>query len=556
MSRSVKRAISSDSSPSPTVDGGPLMIVQCENCETRFHVADARIPAKGARVRCSRCHHRFHITPSSSAPPAQPVGPPQGSARAPVRGGERRGRRRARQPRVPVRQAEDSVPPRARKATAQVETRGRTTSPPRSRRRSLPRSPRRSCPRHPPSWRRSACRERRADRPGDARRGSAAARVDALRDRRVAGRRRVRRHRRQNLRRWGAPLRAERAGNLAARRPRHARRGPRRGRGQLVRRLGSALHAGTARARLLPGSSPRRGCTSAPVSLVGSSTGGTDTVFDQPDLPPASGASSAPARRSRRRPRGRRSDGSDPARRGGDRRARCCSALRRGCSGCSATRCRPTPRRPDRRLGRRGPRDLPRPRRDGRAGADRARKPFPGGRRAAAAGLAATARLRGLSLAESDHTWLERIDDAEVAPEKLSPRLTAAGGEIGALGQQVTGFTAVLHGSALGRATRRGHPARAFDAARRYRDREFAGADHAGPRSGSADRDRGARLRPRCRRLRARPTSCPRRRLPRSSGRYSRFFSASSLAGVTSIAVGSFSAPRKFLMPSPRPFPI
>jgi predicted Zn finger-like uncharacterized protein len=41
------------------------MIVQCENCETRFHVADARIPEKGARVRCSRCHHRFHITPSS-----------------------------------------------------------------------------------------------------------------------------------------------------------------------------------------------------------------------------------------------------------------------------------------------------------------------------------------------------------------------------------------------------------------------------------------------------------------------------------------------------------
>ena len=47
------------------------MIVQCENCETRFHVADARIPEKGARVRCSRCHHRFHITPSSAAPEAK-----------------------------------------------------------------------------------------------------------------------------------------------------------------------------------------------------------------------------------------------------------------------------------------------------------------------------------------------------------------------------------------------------------------------------------------------------------------------------------------------------
>ncbi len=65
------------------------MIVQCQNCETRFHVADARIPAKGARVRCSRCHHRFHITPSS-APPAQPEARPaaQGSAREPLRGGE------------------------------------------------------------------------------------------------------------------------------------------------------------------------------------------------------------------------------------------------------------------------------------------------------------------------------------------------------------------------------------------------------------------------------------------------------------------------------------
>jgi predicted Zn finger-like uncharacterized protein len=44
------------------------MIVQCEKCETRFHVADTRIPEKGARVRCSRCHHRFHITPSSGTP--------------------------------------------------------------------------------------------------------------------------------------------------------------------------------------------------------------------------------------------------------------------------------------------------------------------------------------------------------------------------------------------------------------------------------------------------------------------------------------------------------
>ena len=62
------------------------MIVQCESCQTRFHVADARIPEKGARVRCSRCHHRFHITPSSSAPGAQPSAGEEGSAREPARG--------------------------------------------------------------------------------------------------------------------------------------------------------------------------------------------------------------------------------------------------------------------------------------------------------------------------------------------------------------------------------------------------------------------------------------------------------------------------------------
>lgn len=62
------------------------MIVQCESCETRFHVADARIPEKGARVRCSRCHHRFHITPSSAAATeakasAAKAAPADGSAR-------------------------------------------------------------------------------------------------------------------------------------------------------------------------------------------------------------------------------------------------------------------------------------------------------------------------------------------------------------------------------------------------------------------------------------------------------------------------------------------
>ena len=41
------------------------MVITCGSCETRFQVADGRIPQKGAWVRCSRCHHRFLVTPSS-----------------------------------------------------------------------------------------------------------------------------------------------------------------------------------------------------------------------------------------------------------------------------------------------------------------------------------------------------------------------------------------------------------------------------------------------------------------------------------------------------------
>jgi hypothetical protein len=50
----------------------------------------------------------------------------------------------------------------------------------------------------------------------------------------------------------------------------------------------------------------------------------------------------------------------------------------------------------------------------------------------------------GEVLAESSLAWLERIDDAEVAPDALSVRLASASAEVAAIGQQVTGFTAVL----------------------------------------------------------------------------------------------------------------
>ncbi len=39
------------------------MIVVCQKCSTRFQLEEARIPAKGARVRCSRCKHAFLVAP-------------------------------------------------------------------------------------------------------------------------------------------------------------------------------------------------------------------------------------------------------------------------------------------------------------------------------------------------------------------------------------------------------------------------------------------------------------------------------------------------------------
>jgi predicted Zn finger-like uncharacterized protein len=39
------------------------MIVHCDNCGSRFHLADGRVGPKGAKVRCSNCHHRFYVAP-------------------------------------------------------------------------------------------------------------------------------------------------------------------------------------------------------------------------------------------------------------------------------------------------------------------------------------------------------------------------------------------------------------------------------------------------------------------------------------------------------------
>ena len=37
------------------------MIVQCDRCDTRFQLDDARIPEQGTRVRCSLCKHAFFV---------------------------------------------------------------------------------------------------------------------------------------------------------------------------------------------------------------------------------------------------------------------------------------------------------------------------------------------------------------------------------------------------------------------------------------------------------------------------------------------------------------
>jgi len=43
------------------------VIVRCERCETRFKLDEARLPARGARVRCSRCKHAFFVIPPGAS---------------------------------------------------------------------------------------------------------------------------------------------------------------------------------------------------------------------------------------------------------------------------------------------------------------------------------------------------------------------------------------------------------------------------------------------------------------------------------------------------------
>jgi predicted Zn finger-like uncharacterized protein len=48
------------------------MIVKCEQCKTRFRLADEKIPPSGARVRCARCRHVFRVHRMSALHAQQP----------------------------------------------------------------------------------------------------------------------------------------------------------------------------------------------------------------------------------------------------------------------------------------------------------------------------------------------------------------------------------------------------------------------------------------------------------------------------------------------------
>jgi predicted Zn finger-like uncharacterized protein len=42
------------------------VVVVCQKCRTRFQLDEARIPAKGVRVRCSKCKHAFFVAPPAT----------------------------------------------------------------------------------------------------------------------------------------------------------------------------------------------------------------------------------------------------------------------------------------------------------------------------------------------------------------------------------------------------------------------------------------------------------------------------------------------------------
>src|SRR6056297_2413486 len=49
------------------------MIIQCEQCQTRFRLADEKLKPAGTKVRCSKCKHVFTVMPPAPEPAEQDV---------------------------------------------------------------------------------------------------------------------------------------------------------------------------------------------------------------------------------------------------------------------------------------------------------------------------------------------------------------------------------------------------------------------------------------------------------------------------------------------------
>ena len=48
------------------------MIIQCEQCSTKFRLDDSRVTDKGVKVRCAKCRHVFTVTKEPVETEAQP----------------------------------------------------------------------------------------------------------------------------------------------------------------------------------------------------------------------------------------------------------------------------------------------------------------------------------------------------------------------------------------------------------------------------------------------------------------------------------------------------
>ena len=49
------------------------MLLECEQCHSRFNLDDHLLAQEGSQVRCSMCRHTFMAYPSESAPLEEPA---------------------------------------------------------------------------------------------------------------------------------------------------------------------------------------------------------------------------------------------------------------------------------------------------------------------------------------------------------------------------------------------------------------------------------------------------------------------------------------------------